>query len=60
MFVIPQPYLTIPDPANGDYLPVDGREVVVDQYWMRRLDCGDVVEKQAKDEKLKAKGKSKG
>lgn len=32
------------DPARGDYLPAEGREVPRDQYWLRRLRDGDVRE----------------
>lgn len=32
------------DPNNGDYLPVDGRNVEYNQYWARRLTNNDVEE----------------
>lgn len=32
------------DPDNGDYLPADGRNVELNQYWARRLVDNDVEE----------------
>jgi hypothetical protein len=44
MFVKPVTGRTIPDPDRGDVLPVEGREVVDNQYWFRRVQDGDVFE----------------
>lgn len=32
------------DPDNGDYLPADGRNVELNQYWARRLVDNDIEE----------------
>lgn len=42
MFVTPKAGLLVRDPATGEPLPETGREVSQDQYWMRRLQDGDV------------------
>jgi hypothetical protein len=34
----------VPDPDRGGYLPPEGREVEMHQYWHRRINDGDVVE----------------
>lgn len=34
----------VPDPARGDVLPPEGRNVEPSQYWLRRIADGDVVE----------------
>lgn len=34
----------VPDPERGDQLPADGRDLVLSDYWLRRLADGDVVE----------------
>ncbi|MBP2314903.1 DUF2635 domain-containing protein [Azospirillum soli] len=44
MFVKPKAGLLVRDPATGEPLPAVGREVSQDQYWMRRLQDGDVEE----------------
>ena len=44
MFVIPVKGRVVPDPARGDALPPEGREVEPTQYWQRRVVDGDVVE----------------
>lgn len=44
MFVKPTEGRQVPDPARGDTLPPEGREVEPTQYWQRRLVDGDVVE----------------
>ncbi len=36
---------------EGDLLPDDGLEVVLNTYWRRRLDAGDVVEVKRKEAK---------
>jgi hypothetical protein len=43
MFLKPVTGRTVPDPERGDALPVEGREVVENQYWYRRVQDGDVV-----------------
>jgi hypothetical protein len=35
--------LKVADPARGDYLPAEGREVPESTYWHRRVLTGDVV-----------------
>ena len=46
MFVVPASGLRIPDPSQRGtpayFLPPEGREVVPDDYWTRRLRDGDV------------------
>lgn len=36
--------LKVRDPATGEYLPTEGKEVEVTSYWRRRIKDGDVVE----------------
>ncbi|MBS1198158.1 MAG: hypothetical protein H6R18_1943 [Proteobacteria bacterium] len=43
MFIKPTPGRTVPDPARGDVLPPEGREVEASQYWQRRINDADVV-----------------
>lgn len=44
MFVKPKAGSRVVDPERGDDLPEKGREVVANQYWLRRLRDGDVTE----------------
>jgi hypothetical protein len=44
MFVKPAPDRLVRDPKTLDHLPPEGREVPRDTYWIRLLQCGDVVE----------------
>ena len=44
MFVKPTEGRHVPDPARGDALPPEGREVEPTQYWQRRVNDGDVGE----------------
>ena len=44
MYLKPTAGRTVPDPARGDVLPPEGREVAATQYWQRRLNDGDVTE----------------
>jgi len=44
MFLTPVKGRQVPDPDRGDHLPDTGREVEPHQYWLRRLQDGDVVE----------------
>ncbi|KDD50169.1 DUF2635 domain-containing protein [Bordetella bronchiseptica] len=41
--VVPAPDRSVPDPARGDLLPADGRKVVRDPYWIRRIEDKDVT-----------------
>ncbi|MNU43033.1 hypothetical protein D3C71_318090 [compost metagenome] len=41
--VVPAPGRTVPDPARGDLLPSEGRKVVRNPYWIRRIDDKDVT-----------------
>ena len=43
MFVKPT-HAQVPDPARGDYLPMEGRNGEEGPYWWRRVADGDVVE----------------
>jgi hypothetical protein len=47
MYLKPKDGLNVPDPARGDYLPAEGRQVEPTQYWQRRLNDGDVTEASA-------------
>lgn len=42
MFVKPQKGRSVPDPARGDLLPVEGRNVEESSYWLRREAAGDI------------------
>lgn len=42
MFVKPINGRSVPDPARGDLLPVEGRNVDENQYWYRREIDGDI------------------
>ena len=44
MFVKPAAGRQVPDPDKGGCLPPEGREIAPHQYWLRRLQDGDVVE----------------
>lgn len=44
MRVVPAEGRMVPDPDRGDVLPMGGREVPKNQWWMRRLMDKDVVE----------------
>lgn len=44
MYVKPIEGRRVPDPARGDTVPPEGREVEPTQYWQRRVIDGDVVE----------------
>lgn len=43
MFVIPNAGAQVPDPDKGDVLPKTGREVPKNQFWLRRVNDGDVT-----------------
>lgn len=40
--VRPREGLSVPDPDRKDFLPLEGREVVLNAYWQRRINDGDV------------------
>lgn len=42
MFIIPIDGRQVPDPERGGCLSPEGREVEATQYWLRRLQDGDV------------------
>lgn len=44
MFLKPVNGALITDPVKGDFLPESGREVDKNQYWLRRINDGDVTE----------------
>ncbi len=43
MFVKPAPGRMVRDPISKRHLPGGGAEVPATNYWLRRLDAGDVV-----------------
>jgi hypothetical protein len=49
MFVKPAPGRTVPDPERGGVLPVDGRDVPVTTYWLRRIEDNDVLAEERRD-----------
>lgn len=42
MFVKPVKGRSVPDPARGDLLPAEGRNVDENNYWLRREVAGDI------------------
>ncbi|MDB2704913.1 DUF2635 domain-containing protein [Pseudomonadota bacterium] len=48
MFVTPKTGLAVADPERGDTVPKEGRNVIKNQYWLRRLQDGDVTIKSTK------------
>lgn len=44
--------LSIFDPFHKDYLPCEGRELILNAYWIKRLQDGDIVPAK-EDEPLK-------
>lgn len=44
MYLRPVAGRQVPDPDRGDFLPAIGRAKESTQYWLRRLEDGDVVE----------------
>lgn len=42
MFVKPLKGRSVHDPARGDLLPVEGRNVEESSYWLRREGAGDI------------------
>lgn len=59
IFLKPAKGLKVRDPDRGDFLPDDGREVVLTTFWRRRLRDGDVVEAKTQSSSSVAKSKSK-
>lgn len=51
MFVKPAKGRSVPDPARGDLLPSEGRNVEENNYWLRREAAADIrrVNKKVKD-----------
>jgi hypothetical protein len=43
-FVVPAAGLTVIDPASGQALPPEGKNVERSTYWIRRVNEGDVTE----------------
>ena len=58
MQIKPKRGRSVPDPARGDLLPSEGRNVEESSYWLRRLAAGD-VEKVATEEKKAVAGTKK-
>ena len=58
MYITPVAGRQVPDPDRGDLLPDIGREVEPHQYWLRRLEDGDVVETVPPADKPVAKTKA--
>lgn len=54
VLLVPTAGRMVPDPARGDLLPTAGREVIMDTYWQRRINEGDVAKQIVT--KSKAKG----
>ena len=55
MYLKPVAGRQVPDPDRGDFLPDSGRDVVDQQYWLRRLNDGDVeISSPPTDDKAKA------
>jgi hypothetical protein len=44
MFLKPASGQFVTDPDHNDVLPADGRNVEPHQYWLRRIEDGDVFE----------------
>ncbi|WP_368565493.1 DUF2635 domain-containing protein [Pseudoxanthomonas sp. UTMC 1351] len=45
--LIPKPGLLVADPTTLRFLPVEGAEMPLSSYWLRRLQEGDVVRRPA-------------
>ncbi|AOY00102.1 DUF2635 domain-containing protein [Jeongeupia sp. USM3] len=56
MHVIPAKGLQVPDPERGGFLAAEGREVEQTQYWLRRLNDGDVTLASASQAKVAKAG----
>lgn len=51
---------SVPDPARGDLLPADGRNVEKSSYWLRRLAAGDVEQVETETKTVSATSKQGG
>ena len=51
MHVKPVAGRTVRDPVKGTFLPESGAEVPDNSFWRRRLNDGDVVREQPKEDK---------
>ncbi|MGG4625161.1 DUF2635 domain-containing protein [Serratia odorifera] len=60
MFVKPAKGRSVPDPAQGDFLPESGRNVEVSQYWLRRRKVGDIEEATQSKTVVKSKPNDQG
>ena len=56
--VVPVQGRLVPDPERGGFLPSGGRQVIKNQYWMRRFADGDVEFKQPQTNAAKSKKES--
>lgn len=52
MYVIPKDGRSVPDPARGDLLPAEGRNVEESTYWYRRVASGEVAVKATETENV--------
>lgn len=60
MQIKPKRGRSVPDPARGDLLPSEGRNVEESSYWLRRLAAGDVEKVAAEEKKAVADTKKQG
>ena len=44
MYIRPTEGRHVPDPERGGFLPPHGRYIEASQYWLRRINDGDIVE----------------
>lgn len=51
MFLKPEKGRSVPDPAHGDLLPKNGRNVEPSAYWYRRIAEKDVTEPNPPEQK---------
>ncbi len=59
MYIKPTQGRQVPDPYAGGFLPPEGREVEANQYWLRRIEDGDVTEGKPAAEVVVAEKKGK-
>ena len=60
MFLTPVSGRFVHDPDHNDVLPAEGRNVEPHQYWLRRLEDGDVIESTPPEDKPVKAEKEKG
>ena len=60
MQIKPKRGRSVPDPARGDLLPSEGRNVEESSYWLRRLAAGDVEKVATEEKKAVAETKKQG